>query len=391
MGLAHSPKIVTDGLVFAYDMANTHKSWKGAPTTNLITTPLNLANDSIVGRTGPASCGSSFTDFDSDGPTNGPFVRITRVSTTISADWPFSINYPSIAIGTTFRFSCHARCINGSVSSIRFSNPDVEGVGFSLTPQWQRFSATFTSGAQSSLQFMRINRSNANDKTIGSFYDVANAQIEVQPYTTPFVVGTRSNTQAIVDLTGNNTVTATSLTYASDGTFSFNALSDNYCSISSPSILLSALRGTTNITVESWVYYTSASGGTEPYSVITCWGAPWVWLMENPSQTLRFRITAGGSDVSISDTSTHALNQWIHVLGTYDGSTKKIYVNGVLKNSNAQTGALGSPSGVPYIGTYQGPNYSMNGKISSIKIYNRALSSEEVRTNYNALRGRFNI
>jgi len=35
MALNHSPKIVTDGLVFAYDMANTQKSWKGAPSTNL--------------------------------------------------------------------------------------------------------------------------------------------------------------------------------------------------------------------------------------------------------------------------------------------------------------------------------------------------------------------
>ena len=41
MALAHSPKIATDGLVFAYDMGNTRKSWRGAPTTNLITASLS--------------------------------------------------------------------------------------------------------------------------------------------------------------------------------------------------------------------------------------------------------------------------------------------------------------------------------------------------------------
>ncbi len=41
MSLSHSPKIVTSGLVFAYDMGNGKKSWKGAPTTNLITASLS--------------------------------------------------------------------------------------------------------------------------------------------------------------------------------------------------------------------------------------------------------------------------------------------------------------------------------------------------------------
>ena len=36
MGLGHFPRIVTDGLVFCTDMGNT-KSWKGKPTTNLVT------------------------------------------------------------------------------------------------------------------------------------------------------------------------------------------------------------------------------------------------------------------------------------------------------------------------------------------------------------------
>ncbi len=41
MSLSHSPKIVTDGLAFAYDMDNTKKSWNGKPTTNLFGDPLD--------------------------------------------------------------------------------------------------------------------------------------------------------------------------------------------------------------------------------------------------------------------------------------------------------------------------------------------------------------
>ena len=41
MALNHSPSIVTNGLAFAYDMANIQKSWKGKPTTNIILDPTN--------------------------------------------------------------------------------------------------------------------------------------------------------------------------------------------------------------------------------------------------------------------------------------------------------------------------------------------------------------
>ncbi len=39
MSLNHSPKIVTDNLAFYIDLANTKKSWMGAPATNIIPSP----------------------------------------------------------------------------------------------------------------------------------------------------------------------------------------------------------------------------------------------------------------------------------------------------------------------------------------------------------------
>ena len=54
MALAHSPQVVTNGLVYYHDMGNTQKSWKGAPTTNLVvTTPYTLTTYNSC--TGPVS------------------------------------------------------------------------------------------------------------------------------------------------------------------------------------------------------------------------------------------------------------------------------------------------------------------------------------------------
>jgi hypothetical protein len=85
-------------------------------------------------------------------------------------------------------------------------------------------------------------------------------------------------------------------------------------------------------------------------------------------------------------------NNWHHVVGTYERSTTtaKIYVDGVLKNTNpsistgpttnTQPLLIGSRSGVAGFG----------GSISGVKIYGRVLSSTEILQNYNAGLSRFN-
>jgi hypothetical protein len=190
---------------------------------------------------------------------------------------------------------------------------------------------------------------------------------------------------------GNNGTLVNGVGYNSGnlGSLSFDGVNDYVDCGNTTS--LSAIGGTTNITVSGWAYYTAYGGGGQPYSVITVKGNPWTWLLENPSNTFRFRITAGGSDVNVADTSTHLLNTWYNVVGTYDGSNMRIYVNGVLKNTVAQTGTLATNAVTAKIGTFQGTNYNLTGRISNVSIYNRALTASEIQQNFNALRGRFSI
>lgn len=359
MGVYSGPEIVNNGLVFHYDMSNTEKSWKGKPTTNLISNPTEEMSRGEFGQ---------YRDLAPIFDANG------LVPYSLSMD--IKVNKPGNVL---------VYMQNGSSSKYGFVSSQV-----SATTQYQRF--YFNNLTPSLTGDGSTAATLATYTTYGSGVNptVKNIQLELGTFATPFVNGTRSNTQAIIDVTKNNTITASSLTYNSDGSFSFASASDNYMYIT-PSSSLNAIKGSSAVTAEAWVYYTSYSGGTESYSVITLWGSPWVWLLENPSNTLRFRITAGGSDTNISDTTTHPLNTWIHVVGTYDGANKAIYINGSLRNSSAQTGTLGSPGGSPVIGTYQGTNYSMNGKIASVKIYNRALTATEIKQNFEAQRYRYGI
>jgi len=82
------------------------------------------------------------------------------------------------------------------------------------------------------------------------------------------------------------------------------------------------------------------------------------------------------------------------MVATFDGTYKKIYVNGVLKaTSGALTGTVTqNTTGNAYIGIYGSfAGYPFNGKISSEKIYNHALTAAEIQQNFSALRGRYSI
>jgi len=77
---------------------------------------------------------------------------------------------------------------------------------------------------------------------------------------------------------------------------------------------------------------------------------------------------------------------WYNIVATYDGSYKRIYVNGVLKNSVAWAVTVATAKGGERIGAYGGasPAYFYNGLIDEVKVYSRALSATEIQQRYGA-------
>ena len=381
MSLSHSPKVVTDGLVFYYDMANTQKSWRGAPTTNMY----------------------------ADGDFSSLALHPVRSGTWAIVDDPRNSLKKVLKATPSGSNQFHGRDITAVVSTLYslqmeiYVSADFNGTNVQMYPEQGGSGAAVAynlanKGTWQALKFHGKSASTTNIRllayilssfTVG-YVLISNVQAEQSSVATPFVNGTRSNTEAIVDLTNKNTVTSTSLTYASDGSFSFDGIT-NYATFGNNSAI-SSIGGTSNITVEAWVKYDTYLGnnGAQSYSVVTHKGTPWTWLMENPSNTGRIRFTIGGVDVNCSDTSTHPLNTWMQWVGTYDGSNMKFYRNGVLKNTVAATGTLGSNAIAATIGEYSG-SYRMNGQIPIVKVYTRALPAAEVQQNFSALRGRYGI
>lgn len=94
---------------------------------------------------------------------------------------------------------------------------------------------------------------------------------------------------------------------------------------------------------------------------------------------------------SISSSSFSTGSKIYHVVGSYDGSNNKIYIDGVLHGTGANiSGNIRSAAGNYTLSKPAATNLNyFKGKIYSNRRYNRALTAEEVRQNYLATKERY--
>lgn len=409
MSLNHSPSVVTNGLVLYADMNNTQKSWKGRPVTNQFTLPTAATNgfgvqNSTFTRVYTGTYGNYTiqpTDYvwqyninGNDCPYHGWDIATTAGDVvTFSFDYyisPRTVGYPSTNYLANFENAGSG--VSGSVGD---STPSITGV-------WKQAYITSTATATGNSRcLMYPGACGAQLATGTGFILYKNPQVEFNApggIPTPFVAGTRSNTQAIVDLTGNTTLTANSLTYASDGTFSFNGTSDY---ITAPSTALAVTSWTQPWTLGVWMYVPASatwSDGTNQSHFVSkgitvgSWGL--IRGANNNSIHAAIRTDAGVYQTGGSITR----DAWYNVVGTWDGiSTVNTYINGVLADFATATTLSGVPDTQDLtigraLNTFAGsPGTYYTGKLPSVVGYNRALSATEVAQNFNALRGRYGI
>ena len=95
-----------------------------------------------------------------------------------------------------------------------------------------------------------------------------------------------------------------------------------------------------------------------------------------------------GNSYVLNAGSRPTLNQWYHIVGTYDGSNVILYVNGVQVASSAVTGAL-TTNAYPVIAGSTGNSKYFNGLLDEAHVFPVALSAGQVNTLYaNELAGK---
>lgn len=146
---------------------------------------------------------------------------------------------------------------------------------------------------------------------------------------------------------------------------------------------------TASYTVAHWFRITNASSTIGSGFFDNCMNyngyATWLWRSSGTGNPIQVHFNAGGINVqSPVATTTINLNTWYHLAGVKDGTTLRLYING-LQVATA-TGAFGVPSyayqpkfGTLYFNQTGYFNYApFNGSLDDMRIYNRALTPAEV-------------
>lgn len=116
------------------------------------------------------------------------------------------------------------------------------------------------------------------------------------------------------------------------------------------------------------------------------------YLTIGVNNTGQYYAAFNGSYLSMLSGVTADNSKNVQIFLTWDGSNQKIYINAELKDTESLTTTPQNFSTTTSFGDYKTSSYRMiEGSIYSIKIYNKALTENEIQQNFNALRGRYGI
>ena len=157
----------------------------------------------------------------------------------------------------------------------------------------------------------------------------------------------------------------------------------------------SSLMNVSNITVSVWFnprsYFWSGNPGDATSTIINRFqngystpnGQAWGITFNETSVTGFIVGSDGTGGSSVVSNNALALNQWHHLVMTYNGSQIKLYVNGTLTSTQNYSGTMNisGNSGIS-IGESNQANgywYHTDGKIDNVGIWNRALTDTEIQ------------
>jgi hypothetical protein len=123
-------------------------------------------------------------------------------------------------------------------------------------------------------------------------------------------------------------------------------------------------------------------------------GTGWIFCVNrNGNGSLSYNHAGAGGAEDFNFAANVPINTWINAAVTYDvaSATVTIYMNGnLLGTASSFTPIVPATTPVSYVG-WEINSLKFQGKIAATKIYNRALTADEVQQNFNALRRRYNI
>ena len=152
---------------------------------------------------------------------------------------------------------------------------------------------------------------------------------------------------------------------------------------------VASLNITGTITVEAWVKADAGQSTSRSIVVKTGTSPYYFYGLRLVGSRLRMQISIDGSTYGVDVDANYTANTWTHVVGLYDGSNVKLYIDMVVQAAApAASGAIDVGNGVLTIASWQTLEY-FEGYIGEVRIYNRGLTPLEIQHSYLATKWRY--
>ena len=388
------PHLIKDNLIFGddtgYGIADNNTStrfYPGEPTVN------SLASTAVgsSGITFGSDSGGTYLQTNS-GTTGYNYIKVPNITVTSNETYTWSFELKSTETitqsGNKYYFDTneHSNEFSTSNDQSRVSSSQIRPSSLPAN-EWVKFALTVTmkpnlTGAYS-YDFLNFIKPHFTSKKI--YY--RNMQFEHnKSHHTPFVAGTRSSTQSLIDLKRSTDINVATTSFDSTGQPTLDG-TDDYMY---PNNITNG-SGLTSITAE---FVVKASANNKN-------------IIKSNSNAILLHYGGAGFYLNSTDSTTSGYLGWNgkltggtgvyeHLVATYDGTTMKLYVNGeptgtTRAYSAGSTGILKDLNGVTIGGNFNSSQPYFNGDIPIAKIHNRALTAGEVKQNFNAYKNRFDI
>jgi len=388
------PHLIKDNLIFGYDtgygVADNNTStrfYPGEPTVN------SLASTAVgsSGITFGSDSGGTFLETNS-GTTGYNYIKVPNITVSSNETYTWSFELKSTETitqsGNKYYFDTNEFSNEFSTSNdqSRVSSSQVRPSSLSAN-EWGKFALTVTmkpnlTGAYS-YDFLNFIKPHFTSKKI--YY--RNMQFEHnKSHHTPFVAGTRSSTQSLIDLKRSRDIDVSNVSFSSTGQPEFDG-TDDYIQIPDPNVSSS-----NGFSIEMIIKPTNAS--SSPMVITPASGGIDHFVRFNSNGRLYMRMIVA-QDSSVQDfTTTTSLSStgYHYVVFTFKQSEGgKAYYNGSQESAASANFTALDWSSVWRIGQRGNNTFFFDGELPILKVHNEVLTADQVKQNYNAYKNRFDI
>jgi hypothetical protein len=408
MTVSYNPSVVTNGLVLAYDAANI-KSYD--PRENLLTysedsTSYNYIDNATVTTSTIASPYNLSTAHQLTstltGGNNNCFVQKVASVSIDTSTYVFSVFLKKGTSATTLlNLQLAGGTYQQSVVTITWSTATISAIGGTgdITDYgngWYRVSITLTNNGTNNSIYPRIYVTGQGTNNVsGHYVYIWGWQCEKGTTATNYIKTLATNNPRSIlsrDLSGNvNTGTlGNGVTYSSDnkGGFVFDGVNQN---ITVP--YSSIFNFNAEQTIIIWLKPTENDANRRnPYN--QAYGGGGTITHETNGTYTYFWGTAGTNTTpytGFGSTFTVVQNEISQIAITRNASSVSWYKNGVFSNSTSNPYGTGVVTGTNSILIGSGYVFPHQGSIYSVYVYTKALTANQIKQNFNAFSGRFNL